>query len=529
MTFNLVTEPWIPVLMTDGSAEKLSLTECFQRATSVRRLTGDLPTVSFALLRLLLAITHDAIGFHDRHDLKTAVVDGIDIDRIVEYLATMADRFDLFDARRPFFQVAGLRTAKDEASGLEKLIGDMPNGEPYMTTRGGRSIERIRAAEAAQWLVHCHAFDPSGIRSGALGDPLVSGGKGYPIGPAWAGQIGGVVVHGRTLAETLVYNLTATSGDPTDRPVWALDAPHTEQRSMEPELAGPVTLLTWQSRRIRLVGNRDAVTGLVLCQGDKMTPQNRHGVEPMTAWRFSEPQTKKLGLDVYMPLKHDPSRDGWRGFPAMVSASPADKKGRAATLRPLVVDALAEKSDDLDLEMLVGLELVGITYGSNEAIVDDIVHDHLDFRIGLLGEHAVELRTLVHDAINQATFCVREVGKLAANIARAAGDHDGTDGALASAQTAAWAALNHPAREWLAELHPTTDVLDARRQWQCLLRLALEQVAADIAAAASPAATVGRRTPYGYMTTAQAELFLRKTLRTELPLAHASEKKEKTP
>ncbi len=528
MTFNLVHEPWVPVLRLDGSSATLSLADCFAQAHNIRRLVGELPTVSFALVRLLLAITHDAIGFHDKDALRRVVEAGIDVGRIVDYLSVHADRFDLFDARRPFFQVAGLRTAKDEASGLEKLIGDVPNGEPYLTTRGGRSLERIPAAEAARWLVHCQAFDPSGIRSGAVGDPLVTGGKGYPIGPAWSGHLGGIVIHGQNVAETIAYNLTHTARDPRDRPVWALDSPHTEQRSVDPEPAGPVALLVWQSRRVRLVGDRSGVTGVVLCQGDKMTPQNRHGVEPMTAWRFSEPQSKKFGHDVYMPLKHDPTRAGWRGFPSLVAPGPRDAKGREVTKRPLVIDALAEKSDDLDLEMVVGLELVGVTYGPQESTVADIVHDRLDFRVGLIGGQAIDVRTMIHDNVHVAGVCVREVGKLAANVARAAGDRDGSDGALASAQMAAWAALDRPARSWLETLSPTTDTIEAKQRWQLMVRRELEGVAASIVAGASPAAVAGRRTAYGFMTVAQAELILRKALRTELPLAHTPPRKEMT-
>lgn len=528
MSFNLLDEPWIPVLRADGSPDTLSLRGAFTDSGDIRRLSGEIPTQAFAILRLLLAIHHDAIGFHVQADLDRAVMEGPDTSRILAYLDGYADRFDLFHPERPFFQVAGLRTARNEASGLEKLISDVPNGRPYLTTRGGRALERISAAEAARWLVHCQAFDPSGIRSGAVDDPLVTGGKGYPIGPSWVGQIGGIVLHGHTLAETLVYNLTLTEGASDDVPVWAFEDAPTQLRSLDADPPGPVTLLVWQSRRVRLVGDREGVTGVVLSQGDKVTPQNRQSVEPMTAWRYSKPQSKKFNTTVYMPLKHEAARSGWRGFPAIVATSPALVDDKAATLRPAVTETLASRTGDLDLEMVVGLEIVGMSYGAQEAIVEDIVHDRLDFRLGMLGEQAGDVRQMVEDAVHQADRCVREVGKLAANLARAAGDRDGTDGAYAPAQTAAWVALDDPARRWLEGLGAATDTVAARRGWQSLLRSTIEAEGRRLCNAAGPAAIVGRETGYGFMTAAKAELFWRKALRTELPLAYENTQEKET-
>ena len=68
---------------------------------------------------------------------------------------------------------------------------------PFDRAVAVEGLERISWAEAARWLVHVHAFDPSGIRSGAVGDPSVKGGKGYPIGPGWTGQVGVVIVEGQ--------------------------------------------------------------------------------------------------------------------------------------------------------------------------------------------------------------------------------------------------------------------------------------------------------------------------------------------
>lgn len=530
MSFDLRDESWIPATLLDGATTDLSLRECFARASDIRRLSCELPTQSFAIFRLLMAIQHDAVGFHDEATVSSAMAAGVDADRVLEYLDGLPDRFDLFHPDRPFYQVPTLRSAKDQVSGLEKLIIDVPNGSPFMTTRGGAALERISAAEAAQWLVHSQAFDPSGIRTGAVGDPEVKNGKGYPIGPAWAGQVGGIVLHGSSLAETLVFNLVPTPHNPSDRPVWALEEVPTEQRAMDARPAGPVAVLTWQSRRIRLIGDQEGVTGVVLCNGDKLTPQNRQGVEHMTAWRYSRPQTKKFGITVYMPLKHDPERSSWRGLPGIISDSPETIDGMDATLQAATVASLGSQEDDLeDVDLRISLEIVGMTYGSQEAVVDELVHDSLDLRVPLLGVKAVEVRTALDDCVRTAGECVSRLGTMAANIARAAGDHDGTDGARSVAMTEAWSALDAPVRGWLGELTATTDPMVMRTAFQEIVRRVLVREASDLGRRSSPSAIAGRKTSFGFMTTSKAEAIFLAGLRKELTLAYleTTDNKEK--
>lgn len=521
MSFDLRHEAWIPVLLQDGTTAEFSLRDCFSNAKQIRRISAELPSQSFAILRLLLAIVHDAIGFHRQAEVSRAITGGIDAVVIEGYLDDLGDRFDLFHPERPFYQVAGLRSAKDGVSGLEKLISDVPNGSPFQTTRAGEALRRISAADAARWLVHCQAFDPSGIRTGAVGDPEVKGGKGYPIGPAWAGQLGGVVINGHSLAETLPLNLVPTEQNPADRPVWALDQAQTQLRDLDAIPAGPVAVLTWQSRRIRLVGDREGVTGVVLCNGDKLLPQNRQGVEAMTAWRFFKPQTSKLGRPTYMPQKHDPLRSMWQGLPAMIGEATEQVDGMAKSRPASTIALLGSHEDDAlaDLDQRVILEAIGMTYGGQEATVEELVHDSLDLRLPLLGAKASAVRAALDGCVRTADACVKDLGTMAANLARAGGDHDGAEAALNNAKAVAWAMLDDPVRRWLAELDADTDVLAMRRGFQSILRQVLERQARLLADRCGPAAVTGRSTGYGFMTAGKAEAIFRAGLRKELPLA----------
>lgn len=525
--FNLVDEPWL-LVQRRGGPDVVSLRQAFTQASDIVRLTGEVPTQAFANLRVLLAIVHDALGVHDLDRLDELRADGLDVAAIDAYLERWRSRFDLFDPERPFMQVAGLRTAKDEASGLEKLIADVPNGAPFFTTRLGAGLESIDAAEAARWLVHAQAFDPSGIRSGAVGDRWVKAGKGYPIGPSWAGQLGGIVLHGATLADTLLLNLVVTADNPADKPVWALDVPQTAQRAEEAvPPPGPVSLLVWQSRRIRLVGDRSAVTGVVLCQGDRMAPQNRQDVEPMSAWRYSEPQTKKFGRTTYMPNKHTADRSLWRTLPAVMS--PERVADQERFLLPLTLRAIDEWTE---LAGTYEVQAVGITYGGNEATIEEIIDDSLDLRASLLRRESEQIRAMLADAVRCTEDAVRAFGTMAANLAKAAGERgDGAgEGARSRATQQAWNALDQPARHWIGTLDAASDPYDAYEGWQRQVARILDELADQLYWAAPPASVRGRVIRAGmqerFVTADIARMWFRGSLRKALPMAHPSETEE---
>ena len=60
--FSLVDEAWIPVLDTTGQRRDVSLLGLFEQAENVRMIACELPTQTFAILRLALAILHRTTG-----------------------------------------------------------------------------------------------------------------------------------------------------------------------------------------------------------------------------------------------------------------------------------------------------------------------------------------------------------------------------------------------------------------------------------------------------------------------------------
>lgn len=516
--FSLLDEPWVPGQLRDGTEIELSLHEVFDRAGELRRLSGELPTTEFALLRLLLAILYGAIpDFRTTGDWKPLQQDGLPLETIHAYLERYRDRFDLLHAETPFFQVAGLHTARGEVSGLEKLIADVPNGRPFFTTRLGSGLESIGFAEAARWLVVAQAFDPSGIKSGVEGDKRVKGGRGYPLGRSWTGYLGGTFVEGEDLRETLLFNLVGAQAFPgadwdDDMPSWHCPAPGPGATvALVP--AGPASLYTWPSRRIRLAHDGVRVSGVLIGYGDPLTPQNQHSREPMTRWRRSPNQERKLGVEtVYMPREHDPERALWRGIGTFLPAPIAGKSGGEPNLPPLVTTWLAylQEAGLIGTEP-VRLRAIGVRYGSNDSVVDEVVDDGLLLDVLVLASTAPQVERLLESTQTTAEQAAQAYVNLAGNLATAEGLSP--DPARTAARSQVYSAFDGPYRQWLEELRSDSDLDAAEEIWRASARRIVAGLANEILTGVSRAAWRGRVMRERLVNAPLADLWFRAQLR----------------
>ncbi|WP_197722521.1 type I-E CRISPR-associated protein Cse1/CasA [Cellulomonas fimi] len=529
--YSLIDEPWVLVLTQDGTTDEVSLLDLFRRAPQIREIVGDIPTQGYAVLRVALAVLARSVGGPRTTGDWEHLWDGTapPMEAIEAYLQEHAERFDLFHPETPFFQVAGLRTARDEVFGLERLIADVPAGHPYFTTRAGRGVQRISAAEAARWLVHVQAFDVSGIKSGAVGDPRVTGGKGYPIGQGFAGHLGGLSVDGGDLWRTLLLNTVpldhlGLQRDVRDRPAWEAEpSGPAEADDAAARPYGSLDLFTWQSRRVLLHGGPDGVTGVLVANGDKLTPQNRHRQEPMSAWRRSEPQQKKLGLPVvYMPREHVPGRAVWRGLASLLPL--VAPRGKADGGQPFVTAAVVEwAAEALEATARVTLRTAGMVYGTQNASVEEVVDDRLVVPVALLSEEHPALAQAAVDAVDASEGAVRAVGFLARNLASAAGAREPKllDGARDEAQRQAYAVLDGPYRAWLAGLDPSVDPLAQREEWHRQAAALVRRVGAELVESAGPDAWVGREVSIGsgtrHVSTPEADKQFRRAVDQALP------------
>lgn len=531
--FNLLDDPWIIVLRPDGRERTVSMLELLDEAPRLAAIGGEVATQGFAITRLLLAFLHRAVdGPQDQEEWEELwTADELPKERIRAYADRVRDRFDLFDEAVPFFQVADLRTSTSKLSGLEKIVADVPVGEPLFTTRSATDLQRISAAEAARWLVHTQAFDASGIKSGALGDPTVKAGKGYPIGPGWSGQLGGVLVCRSDLRESLLLNLLSFDtgryvriGGKDDVPPWERE-PDTAVWADERPPRGAIDLYTWQSRRVRLVGGREGVTGVLVANGDKIRGQNQHHTDPHTAWRYSEPQTKQFKQTVFMPQVHDPRRSVWRGISALLpSVSPRVSGGEPPRyLAPGVCQWVSDLVADgrLPDDYAVRLQAYGAEYGPQNATYADLVSDSLPLQTAVLREDHPEVGRVAVEAVTDAQEAAKAVGRFAQNVAQAAGAGP-ESGVGDNAREAVFAQLDRDYRRWLTRLGPEADLGAARRDWQSSVRQVCRAVAQEVVTAAPGAAFTGRELNGRRVNLPLAEAWFQAALRRVLQAAQSS-------
>ncbi|MBS6934410.1 MAG: type I-E CRISPR-associated protein Cse1/CasA [Actinomyces graevenitzii] len=541
--YNLLDEPWVPVRLLDGTITEVGLLELLQRSTDIADLACELPTQNIAIQRLVLAVAYRVATPLDAEEWLEQLEEGSPIEQMIDYLEKWRERFYLFGGQYPFMQVADLRTPKDTVSGLEKVIADVPNGEQFFTTRNGKALERISAAEAARWVVHTQAYDPSGIRSGAVGDREMKGGKGYPIGPAWCGQLGLVWLKGKNFNETLLLNLVpADAGDLKGVPVttewdwctWEVSTPETSARGNYSRLDPKGTprdlsiprVLTWHSRRIKLIGDPSGVTSVVLAQGDKLAPQQMQRYEPQSLWRYSLPQSRNLTQDVYMPSKFKVGRALWRDLPGTLPVCEmikgADKQPKREFLQSAVLSFHAELKSSMlaeDYPTQIQIQAVGVTYGPKEATVDDIYADELTLSVAMMRTEREDLATEVDRQARLTEQVAVKVGMLAANLARAAGESgDGAgDGARDRAKEQFFSRIDDPFRAWLAQVDGRLSAREVGQIWASELRRYASELGAQLVASASSSAIIGRDTGWGFMNVSIAENFFRSALQKLVP------------
>lgn len=533
-SFPLTTSPWISCLAADGSTIEISLRDLFDGEHPVLALRGDSPTQDYAVLRVLLAIfwrAHRAtldlrpsatLDFDDwRDEAWERAADGLRDDAVLEYLDRYADRLDLLHPATPFMQVADLHTQSGSTSPVTRII---PEAEGhYFTMRAGDAIDSLTFSEAARWLIHAQAYDYSGIKSGAVGDTRVQGGRGYPIGTGWTGMTGGTTVLGSTLRETLVLNTTSDSlfGADDDRPVWEREPDGPAERAVSVP-AGAADILTWQSRRIRLFHDGEVVTAVLVSNGDRIPDAGANvDADPMTPYRFSSNKSTR-SRDVYYPKPFDTERMMWRALEPLVALG-GDLElvnGMKPPKRPRTLDALAIlQAQGLGEEQWVlNLRLTSASYGPQASSAAATVDGRIDIPRALLHENSALARVTVLDAARATLSAAVELGKYAGNLLVAAGG----EYEFQAPQTDSLLGELEPAfRSWLRHLR--LDALDEyAAAWQKHVRSAVEDRAVILLRGAGPTALIGRVTVQNDREIHHSAGFaydrLRRRLREVLPL-----------
>jgi|GEM_PF-5981475 len=243
--FNLVTEPWIPVLPTSGPPREVGLLEALKGAHEFRGLALAHPLEHMAALRLLLAVVYRILtpGLN-LTELQRLYREGrLPEDAIAAYLKEHRDRFAL-EGDTPFLQVPDLET---QPTAITILHADLPQGGwPLLAGRPDTDPPHFTPAQAARTLLAHQTF--------ALGGLLVRHGVTAAL-DAPSARFGQFYAAGETLAHTLLLNL-AGPAEPSDLPFWERPQPtaaDVEGYRTRVQPLGPATTYTYLSRAVRLI------------------------------------------------------------------------------------------------------------------------------------------------------------------------------------------------------------------------------------------------------------------------------------
>jgi len=350
-----------------------------------------------------------------------------------------------------------------------------------------------------------------------------------------------IIPQGRNLFESLMLNLPPEP-IPGDSTAWA-EPPSTVAWTTRPS-RGVLDVLTWQSRRVRLVPDDayhpSAVVGVIVAGGDRMEAVNPNH-EPHTAWRAAS----STGSMSQLPVRHQPGRAAWRGLDAMVALESdrvnelmADLSKRQPTSRPLALDwvGMRVSSGSIAAGYPLDLRTVGVSYGNQRAVIDHTMSDSIPLPILALesNDTGQEIEEVLVELVARSEVIRVAINDLANNLVVSRGgtaqpwdkgEHPGDQFI---------GLIDAPTRQFLQVCRDQPDQLPAERAvWEREARNAAWEIADPLIRQAPPSAFQGRMknnrdtSKEGIeMNPARAELFFPGKLTPTLPGAAKTKQRE---
>jgi len=443
--------------------------------------------------------------------------------RIESYLASRYERFDLLGGPHPFYQVANLEPVSGKAKPASALLLEVASGNniPLFSALTEAAFVKLPPVDAFLALLSVHGYDTAGIKTGAVGDPAVRSGKttGNPTGNL--GQLGAVIPLGSSLFHTILLNIPLVPRSPDDRPAWDRDTSAAWERRYP---TGVLDLLTWQSRRVRLVpaDDGDGVVGAIISGGDRL-PFVPPSLEPHTRWR----DTKNSDVAL-RPIRWKAGSPAWQGLDSMLALAEVGDSRTSMLLRQM-----EDMTDWLDDEYPLSVLCIGAEYGNQSAVIEDVFVDSVPMPIAALRGRDPSVRQGLTEVVLAAEKVRKVLNDLADNIRIAEGGeripwdqgtHPGNDAMML---------LTGPTTRLLLELQREPARLEmVLLEWERTISSIVHPIADRLLDAASPSAFRGREITSGSkkrtVRLADAEAWFRAGLREALPRQAAASRSERS-
>lgn len=339
--YNLIDEPWIPVLMRDGTNRSVSLGAVFADAGGTIADLALNPYERVAVFRLLLCIAQAALG-PDRLKDETAWLAAKDAVGPIagDYLKKWHDRFFLYGPRA-FLQPDCIALAKsDGATSCDKLIFSLASGNnstlyDHEAVGCGRTI--FAAKLALGFLVYQN-FSSGGLSGQCIWDGVPSE-KSIQGAPCRERSMLFSIVLGCTLLDTVWLNLLTDT--------WIRDSLKAEWGVPFWEL-GELTRATTSGNEKTCLGRLVPLSRAIkLKRGDSVCilgealsyPQIPAWREPMASVKLQKGAKKDEFAETY--VSSNPARMPWRELSSILSVRETAGRKSALALRHL--ESLGEK------------------------------------------------------------------------------------------------------------------------------------------------------------------------------------------
>lgn len=319
-SFNLLDEPWIPVLWRDGRAERVGIRTALTKAGKIRQIAATNPMDNVALLRFLLTVL-----LWCKSDAKEAL--GKLPDAVPKAHGIPEDWLGKLDKDKDKFELLGPDTRFLQAS--KKATNPRPIADLFHEVPGRDSTWHF-----------CHFMDNSEKGKGAgdgicpacaavglvrLAPTLTGKGRGK-----FPGINGDPPVYFEQASDSLLHALDAicpTQLPDGDRPAW--DKPVEKGASS----VGPMEGFTWSSRQFRLSYKNEETERICAVCGnptkqfirlllEENTTYGRAGLSRCSPDKWRDPQvfyfkdgkgnTRSLREDVLVEAAPSASEGRWR-------------------------------------------------------------------------------------------------------------------------------------------------------------------------------------------------------------------------
>lgn len=337
--FDVLNEPWIPVIALDGTSRELGILGVLLEAHRLSEVVCESPLETYAVQRFLIAFLMDAYRLPRAGDRRKLFESGCFDEKVIsdyiELCRSEGVTFDLFDKERPFYQ-AVFDEQKDggKIKPISYLFHAAPSGINHIHFEH-TSIEKASPSEAFLAML-------------ALQTYTASGGRGYYRSlnqdPCWY-----VLLRGKNLFETLCLSMLSKGEcrelnyDPA-RHIWG----ETEKEKQDKQYVDVSLLdgLTFRSRRIALIRENDESIRQVYYEQGELFQQQGRWLDPHV--------TYIKGKDDYYPLVPIPNKMIWRDVGAFTFSND-DEYSRPASIIKSSANIIKENTPRII--MLFGIAL----------------------------------------------------------------------------------------------------------------------------------------------------------------------------